>query len=207
MYKSIDVYDLKVISDKAIYEKVGEYSVEITDDNEIRRIKSNVRVDNVDLENSLVCCDSNSLIPIESEFITKISDTDVTLKCTYKKKSIELTANTPKGTFKKKLKNNIIIYDNLQVYDLIGKLDYEKSQEYKVNILNIQTSIMEEYKVSYCCLEDVKLNEKTYPCIRVALCKSIDCTEKQFLLYSDTEDRKLIRAINKGQVLEYSGIN
>lgn len=205
MYKNTNTYNIKVVSDKATYENIGVYKIEIIEGNGIRTVKSTIVMEEVEIENNQVVCDSESLLPIESQISMKLGEIDINLESLYKKNSIELVAKTQKGTHKKKLKIKDIIYDNLQVYDLIGKLDFTKEKKYSVNILNLKTSIIEEYEVSYCCLEDVTIGDKVYPCSRLSLSKVIDCTEKQFLLYSNYSNRKLIKAVNKGQVLEYLG--
>ncbi len=205
MDKYVNTYNIKVVSDKATFENVGEYKAEIIEGNGTRTMKLTIVMNEVETENSQLVYDSETFLPIESFINMKLGETDIRIESHYKKGSIELTAITPNGTYKKKLKNKGIIYDNLQVYDLISKLDFTKEKKYIINILNIQTSVIEEYEVSYCCLEDVKIHGNVYSCSRLSLSKVIDCTEKQFLLYSNCSDRKLIKAINKGQVLEYTG--
>lgn len=203
MNKDVSTYNIKMISDKATYEKVGEYRVETLEEHGIRTIESTILINDVQIEKNQVICNSESLIPIESQIFIKNGDMDIILQSYYKKNTVELLAKTPKGLHKKKLKTKEIPYDNLQVYDLIGKLDFTKQKKYRLSILNIHTSVTEDYEVLYCCAEEVKLGSKVYPCIRLSLSKVIDCTEKQFLLYLDCNDRRLIRAINKGQILEY----
>ncbi|NLZ34883.1 MAG: DUF1533 domain-containing protein [Clostridiales bacterium] len=179
MYKNTYIYNIKVVSDKAAYEKVGEYKVEIVEENGIRTVKSTVVINGTELESNQVLYNSESLLPIKSQVFTKFGDMDINIECHYKKNSIELVAKTPKGIYKKKLKNRDNIYDNLQVYDLVSKLDFTNEQRHKINILNIKTSIVEEYEISYCCLEEVRLGDKVYSCSRLSLSKVIDCTEKR----------------------------
>ncbi|WP_163195729.1 hemoblobin-interacting domain-containing protein [Clostridium thermarum] len=99
MYKNTYIYNIKVVSDKAAYEKVGEYKVEIVEENGIRTVKSTVVINGTELESNQVLYNSESLLPIKSQVFTKFGDMDINIECHYKKGAVALNKKRAAALF------------------------------------------------------------------------------------------------------------
>jgi len=199
----VSLYQIKALDDNNEIHIIGTLKLAVEQRNKEMYMQNIVTINDIVFEKSESICDAETLLPIKTKTEYNIEGNNISVQSEYSSSHIKMTAVTPKGTQKKKVKNESGVYDNIQVYQLVRALDFGKSKKHTTKIMCPQTAMYEDYDIQYHCDETVEVNNKKYDCIRVSICKAVDNSGRQFLLYSKDENKKLIRTLAGGQIIEF----
>lgn len=159
----------------------------------------------VEVENSYVVYDKDTFKPIESFNKYIVKNEVVQYKSNFYKKSIKMQAKDPLGIKKRILSNKGMIFDSTQIYSLIKSLNFTDDNLLYLKIFSNILGKYEDCEIKFYGKEKLKINNVNYNALRISL-NSLFSNIPQFFLFSNDEDKILLRTMMNNEILEFDYI-